>query len=137
MRIRVGWIAAVTVVVVGCCSLMLYAERSEPFLPHEDEALPLPAGLSGQKGETGSGNCGSGVCTWRITVRSTSGASPVQVLDQVREHLKEKHEWRLDGNGAACRPNSFVDRREACVETLLDPATGDVVIQLSGSRVSP
>ncbi|MGY0230556.1 hypothetical protein [Longispora urticae] len=135
MRTRPGLIAVVSTTAMVACivAFLFYVTLSEPFLPDEDEALPLPAGLTGQKEKTSGLNCGSGTCSWRVTVRSTSGASSTRILDQVRQHLEQRHGWRLDSAGMACRPKSFVDKREVCVQAYRD-VDDDVIIALSGHR---
>ncbi|MBG6138749.1 hypothetical protein [Longispora fulva] len=134
MRTRAVLIAGAFAIMLVCCGgFLFYITLSEPFLPDRDEALPMPAGLTGEVEATSWRNCGSGTCSWRVTVRSTSGASSAQVLQQVRKHLEDQHGWRLDSDGSACRGKSFIDMREVCVQTYVT-GTDDVIVHLSGHR---
>lgn len=117
---------------VLCCTPAAFSLSSNPFLPSDDEVLPLPAGTVLVSNE--DEGCGSGICTRSVTVTGSDGQAAEIVYRQVVEQLRRQHGWRFDSGGYECRPAGWlVDRTELCISVRVD-APRNVVIELQGAR---
>jgi hypothetical protein len=133
-RRAAGWalVAGHVGVMVLCCTPLAFTLSSNPFVPGSDEVLPLPADLVLVSDE--DRGCGSGVCTRTVTVTGSTGQAAEGVYNQVVEHLRRQHGWRLDTEGYGCRPAGWlVDRTQLCVSVRAD-APQNVAINLEGVR---
>lgn len=119
---RTGWTYSLAIAfgVLVLCGCWGTTYQPGPFYPAADLAGPIPAGLTAVEN---AGNCGSGLCSYSITVTARPGQSGADLHHELTGHIR-----------TGCRPIGWlIDRRTACV-WLDRPAGYTVGILLEGSR---
>lgn len=143
MRTKSAWAvvaAGVALLLSSGGGYMALVVEPKAFVPDRTEVVPLPQGMSFEEAPLGPDSCVPGSCSRFFRIRSVTGESGQQLLQQVRHHLEAQHGWHLDSAGLACRyllPP--LDWRKVCVSVSLDqdePTTVQVILSASRADFS-